>query len=368
MKIIFDQNIFCIQQYGGISRYVYELAQGLTTICKQNVLIIAPFYINQYLKNSLRQFYVLGLPFKKIVGAGRILAIINFIIAFPIIRLMRPDIVHETYYAARRIAPINSKVILTVYDMIDEIFSDHTKIKNTKIIRDKALAVARADHIICISEQTRKDLIEILGVDQSKTSVVYLGFKHLQINNIHFPFVAPMRPYFLYVGDRGGYKNFKRLVEAYASSKKLKSFVIICFGGGEFTAEEKKLFDLTGLSVDLVQQVSGGDHLLASYYKNAFAFIYPSLYEGFGIPPLEAMSFECPVVCSNVSSIPEVVGDAGLMFDPYDSNAIRLAIEQIVDDCTFRDILISRGKERIKHFSWERCSQETLKVYKKVLG
>jgi glycosyltransferase involved in cell wall biosynthesis len=117
-----------------------------------------------------------------------------------------------------------------------------------------------------------------------------------------------------------------------------------------------------------VRQVSGDDNLLAGFYKAAKALVYPSLYEGFGIPPLEAMSFDCPVVCSNVSSIPEVVGDAGLMFDPYDIQSIKSALEKIVIDETLREDLINRGRARIKKFSWERCARETLDVYQKILA
>jgi len=107
--------------------------------------------------------------------------------------------------------------------------------------------------------------------------------------------------------------------------------------------------------------------ILASYYKAASVFVYPSLYEGFGIPPLEAMSFDCPVVCSNVSSIPEVVGNAGEMFDPYDPDSLRMAIENVVDNDELRQTLIIRGRHRIQFFSWERCAQETLDVYRRVL-
>ncbi len=117
-----------------------------------------------------------------------------------------------------------------------------------------------------------------------------------------------------------------------------------------------------------VHHVSGDDAVLAGYYRMASAFVYPSLYEGFGIPPLEAMSFDCPVVCSGVSSIPEVVGNAGEMFDPYDPDSIRMAIERVVSDDALRQTLIARGKERLKLFSWKRCAQETLDIYRRVLS
>jgi len=252
--------------------------------------------------------------------------------------------------------------------MIHERFSDSfSQTDRTSV--EKALAVARADHVICISEQTKRDLIEILGVEASKISVVYLGFNLISHDKPVTITVGQSRPFILYVGNREGHKNFERLLIAYATSIKLKNnFDLICFGGGAFSDKEKALMQQLGVSVDRVSQVSGNDALLAGYYRASSAFVYPSLYEGFGIPPLEAMSFDCPVVCSNLSSIPEVVGDAGEMFDPYDPDSIRVAIERVVDDVQLQEVLISRGRERIKLFSWERCAQETLDVYRKVLA
>ena len=157
------------------------------------------------------------------------------------------------------------------------------------------------------------------------------------------------------------------MLQAYAASPKLsEDFDVICFGGGGFTADEINQFSGLGISGKRIHQLAGDDTVLAEHYRAASVFIYPSLYEGFGIPPLEAMSFDCPVVCSNVSSIPEVVGNAAEMFNPYEVDAIRLAIERVVTDDRLRQTLIERGRERIKVFSWERCARETLDVYRKV--
>jgi glycosyltransferase involved in cell wall biosynthesis len=251
--------------------------------------------------------------------------------------------------------------------MIHEKLRDHFSMADPAS-RKKALAVERADHVICISEQTRQDLIELLGVNPAKTSVVHLGFRLTSQSDSVPESSAQTCPFLLYVGERRGYKNFNGLLQAYATSLMLRNdFDLICFGGGEFTHREKTLLQQLGLSNGNVRQVSGDDALLAEYYRSASAFIYPSLYEGFGIPPLEAMSFNCPVVCSNVSSIPEVVGNAGEMFDPYDLDSMRMAIERVVSDNVLQQTLIARGQERIKLFSWERCAQETLAIYRSIL-
>ena len=145
------------------------------------------------------------------------------------------------------------------------------------------------------------------------------------------------------------------------------NFNLICFGGGEFTKAELTLFKELGLKENQIRQCSGDDQLLARLYTSASVFVYPSLYEGFGIPPLEAMSYKCPVVCSDSSSIPEVVGDAGEFFDPYSIESISLAIERVVESNILSNDLIRKGNDRLKLFSWDKCANETLKVYKSLI-
>ena len=249
--------------------------------------------------------------------------------------------------------------------MIHEIFSDQYY-KKDKTLEQKKFAIKDSDHIICVSKNTQKDLVRILDIDIDKTSVVHLGHslsvrkeKNHDVNE---------RPYLLYVGARDGYKNFSRFVEAYAASPKIKnSFDIIMFGNDVFTKDEVQIFEKLNIKMTNVKAVNGDDAKLANYYRNASLFVYPSLYEGFGIPPLEAMGYGCPVVCSNTSSIPEVVGDAAILFDPYSLDSISNAIETVLTNNHLRSSLISRGFEQIQKFSWKKCADETLDVYKKVL-
>jgi glycosyltransferase involved in cell wall biosynthesis len=139
------------------------------------------------------------------------------------------------------------------------------------------------------------------------------------------------------------------------------------FGGGRLNVQELSLFDKLKISKDSLQQVNGDDATLAGYYKNASLFVYPSLYEGFGIPPLEAMSYGCPVACSNTSSIPEIVGRAAILFDPYSIDSMRDNIISILYNDKIKSSLILRGFKQIKNFSWKKCAIETYKVYKNVL-
>ena len=238
-----------------------------------------------------------------------------------------------------------------------------------KTARYKALAAARADHVICISESTRRDAIEILGLPSEKTSVVYLGFDLMTTAGARAeePVLSAREPYLLYVGNRGGYKNFLRLLEVCGGSPQLKAgYTLICFGGGAFHEDELKTMHRLGLDRGQVTQIGGEDQVLATLYKHAVALIFPSLYEGFGIPPLEAMSYDCPVVCSNTSSIPEVVGEAGEYFDPADTESMCAAIERVVMSESHRQSLIAKGRARLKCFSWDRCAAETLDIYRKL--
>lgn len=368
MKVVYDPQIFSAQAYGGVSRYFCEIASRIAREPSVQVSIIAPMYINAYLEHVPRGL-VSGFRAPKTKHPRMLLRGLSMLIGDWMIRAKAPDIVHETYFFPYGLGPRRARRVLTIYDMIHEKFALNVPHAD-RIARYKALAAARADHVVCISESTRCDAIDILGLRPDKTSVIYLGFEMMNpdrgsIGNLVLP---TNRPFLLYVGNRGGHKNFLSLLEAYATSPQLRAgYGLICFGGGKFNIDELKATQKLGLDSSQVMQFGGGDQLLASLYERASAFIYPSLYEGFGIPLLEAMSYDCPVVCSKTSSIPEVVGDAGAYFDPRDIESMRLAIERVVESDGNRELFIARGHERLKCFSWDRCAAETLDIYTKLI-
>lgn len=367
MRIAFDHQIFGWQEYGGISRYAYELAREMAVNHGEDVNIVSPLYVNQYLKQAPDALKVWGVPFRRIPRTGRVVRAVNSLAVGPLMKWLAPDIVHETYYSFTRLAPRKARVILTVHDMIHERFPGSFNVADPTHL-EKLAAVGRADHVICVSNQTQRDLIELAGVDPAKTSVVYHGFT-LTNTSPQVCEAADGKPYLLYVGNRAGYKNFDGMLRAVATSALLKkNFRIVCFGGGALTRRERVLAAELGYVDGDVVHVSGTDAVLAGLYRGAVAFVYPSLYEGFGIPPLEAMSFDCPVACSKVSSIPEVVGEAGAYFDPSNLESIRSVIETLATDEHQRRQLIERGRERIKEFSWSRCASETLDVYRRTLN
>lgn len=364
MKIAYDSQIFLMQEYGGISRYICSLASLLSHHQGIETKIFAPMHINAYL-SSLPEKLVCGHKIPRIPKTGRLISIVNQIPLRIAINRFCPDIVHETFCNASSSAPKSARTVVTVHDMIHERFPSEFS-KQDRTSECKRIATQRADHVICVSENTRKDLLEFFDLPEDKVSVVYHGIDNL-VQGL-FESVCKNKPYLLYVGQRGSYKNFEGLLRAYASSPWLRNnFDLRCFGGGVFSRDEKKLFDDLKLSDNQLIHMTGNDDKLASTYRDAALFVYPSLYEGFGIPPLEAMSLGCPVACSNNSSIPEIVGDAAEYFDPKSIESIRIAIEKILNSTIRQAKLIDLGRLRFSQFSKDRCAEETLAVYKNLM-
>lgn len=365
MKILYDHQIFC-QEYGGVSRYFVELANNIALYKKKKVTvkINALFFKTNYLTNINKEILFNGFKVPYFKESKVLCFILNSFVS-PILSMRYdPDIIHETYYKSINRKKSRAKKIITVHDMIHELFPAQFS-KRDKTSEQKKYAVNEADHIICISKNTQKDLVDIFNIDIKKTSVIYLGFS-LTSSKINEP-KGLRRPYLLYVGNRDGYKNFIRFVKAYAAPKIKNFFDLVMFGGKRLNDQELSLFDKLKIPRDSLQQVNGDDAMLAGYYKNASLFVYPSLYEGFGIPPLEAMSFGCPVACSNTSSIPEIVGRAAILFDPYSVDSMRDNIISILYNDKIKSSFILKGFKQVKKFSWKKCATETYKVYKSVL-
>lgn len=365
MKIVFDAQIFAEQEFGGISRYFCALATELARTPHIDMNIVAPIHVNGYLR-GISGGIAVGCYMRRLPKTGRMIKALSEALFQPIVSMMRPDIVHETYYSPRPTYNRGIPHVLTVYDMIHERFPGSFP-ANDRVAAHKASAVHRVDHIFCISENTRRDLLEIHGIPEDHISVAYLGYDTLVASSVTAAGLVGDSPYLLYVGGRQGYKNFDGLLRAYAASNWLSTNLrLVCFGGGPFSATEKGLIAELGLSDKKVVQLGGADDRLAALYSSAAAFVYPSKYEGFGIPPLEAMSLGCPVICSNTSSIPEVVGEAGEYFDPADVDSIRDALERVLQSSARRTQLIEFGRLRCKLFSWKRCAQDTMAVYRRL--
>jgi glycosyltransferase involved in cell wall biosynthesis len=363
MKIWFDHQIFSIQRYGGVSRYFVELLRGLRKIDAIEADIIAPAHVNAYLRADDCHFpisFSLAHPKRGMRYRPAITA--------PLFRLANligsPDIIHETHYAlGSEHIPRRTRMVTTCHDMV---FEKHQEWVSGSADRAtlKRKTLDRADSIICISENTKNDLLDIYPALESKVSVIHHGTDHTPAPDT-LDLVLP-KPYLLFVGIRKTYKNFENLLKALGSSKQLReNFQLVCFGGGQFSAEEYQKSKSSGYPPERIHHLAGDDAMLAYLYKHAAAFVFPSLYEGFGMPLTEAMVQGCPIACSDASCFPEICGDAAVYFNGNDIDSMSNAIERLVDSPRQQSSYISKSRSSI--FSWERCAQETFSVYKSII-
>ena len=240
-------------------------------------------------------------------------------------------------------------------------------------------SIRKAKKIITISSSSRNDIIEMYKVNPEKIAVVYPGVKELKTENIKSKSMEDLKekfgissPYILFVGTLQPRKNIVRLVEAFSKLKpeNLKSkdnleLVIVGKRGWQFEEilNSPQKYAVAN-RVKFLDSVSDED--LPSLYKNALCFCLPSLYEGFGLPILEAMQYGCAVATSNVSSLPEAGGDAALYFDPESAEDIAKTLQTLIDDEELRKDLVKKGHEQVKKFSWEKTARETLKILEDV--
>ena len=267
------------------------------------------------------------------------------------------DVLHLTgahvYGEAWRKVVGKKPIVITVHDLIPEIVNHDARIA---AFRRELLDVA--DQVIAVSENTKRDLVRLYGVDEKKVMVVYHGVgREKSKSDIE---VEQRNGYFLFVGGRSGYKNWAWMVRALAPM--LKDGMNLVCTGHPFSCEERRLLRSLGVEERVVQRTVGADDFPA-LYASATAFIYPSRYEGFGLPILDAWAVGCPVVLSRASCFPEIGGDAVEYFELDDAKSLIAAIERAKGKKT-----VEKGRERLKGFSWEKCAAETAAVYRKVAG
>jgi glycosyltransferase involved in cell wall biosynthesis len=366
LRLVYDYQIFASQRYGGISRYFCALARELAAVDGVTARIVAPLHRNEHIR-AMSPRVVTGHYVPPLAKTERAVRALDAML-FPVIAgAWSPDIVHETYYSELPTFPGRVCRVVTVLDMIHERFPQYFP-PGDRTAKAKRCAIHRADRVICISESTRRDLIDIHALREDRVRVVHLGYDRLDAQGLTAIDIVGPGAYLLYVGARNGYKNFLAAAHAYALSPLLAQRMrLVCVGGGAFSMSERRVFAQLGLAEDRVVVVSGNDSALAALYSGAAAFVYPSRHEGFGIPPLEAMSLGCPVVCSNAGSIPEVAGDAAEYFDPGDPAAMSAAIERAALAPGRRSELVALGRLRAEKFSWQRCARETLNVYRELI-
>ncbi|MEP6636533.1 MAG: glycosyltransferase family 1 protein [Acidobacteriota bacterium] len=359
MRVLYDGNVYLIQTAGGVNRYFANLISRLPTNIIPHLTTSQSGEVNYPAHPNLRTH-----KFNRFRPAGLSYRVEKRYFDY-VTATNRFDIAHPTYYTLltrREVKDYRCPIVITVWDMIHELFPAELD-PTGRQADEKRRAVMAADAVICISENTRNDLLEHYSLPENKVKVTHLA-SDLNASLSHGPEPVPSRPYFLYVGRRYGYKNFDGLLKAFAKARSARPEIAVCVVGAPFNEAEQKLLRDLKVADAIDHYGAVGDAHLAKLYRRSVAFVYPSLYEGFGIPPLEAMSCGTAVIASNSSSIPEVVGDGGMLFDPTSVNALADLLLLMTDDESARARLIAKGHERAKAFSWDQTAAQTVEIYR----
>lgn len=367
MRVFYDHQIFCEQSFGGISRYYYELIKGAReTGLFEPILEVAysDNVFSQLLKKDSR--WLTGAKFK---GRKDLVRIINHVQTYFKVRNTVFDIFHPTYFHQSALKNRMGKpMFITVLDMIDEKYHQGQP-KFSQLIRHRSKVIEAADHILAISENTRKDIIAYFNIEPAKVTTIHLG-SSLETSAIEAIGKDPaVKPNILYIGSRKGiHKNFNNYIKGISIIAKLNATHEFIFGGGgEFSSEERDLIAANGLS-DRVKYVAiKQDDDIIRLYKNASILIYPSLYEGFGLPLVEAFSCGTPCATALGSCLEEVGGDAASYFNPLDPEDIAKVSLSLLNDTTKASEQIEKGIERAKLFTWSNTLEQTYAVYSRYL-
>ena len=367
MKILFDHDVFTYQSFGGIARYYSELIRQLEKLEPGCSRLGFKFSNTAYLYDWKldRQFSLRPYPLGNHIWAKQLFFRINRLYFYHAVRKNDFDLLHLTFYPDPAIREMTRKPIaITVHDMTPEIYPDLFP-GGGKWIAAKKFWCRHADLIFTVSDHTITDLLRIFpDIPSEKVHRVYNGggFPPGLTAYLDLP-----ESYLLYVGGRNSYKNFLPMLSALIPVfRKNPSLSLICAGGGSFSGEEKQAIRDAGLSGRILQ-MRPDEAELAQLYQQASAFIYPSLYEGFGIPILEAFSRDVPILLSDRSSLPEIAGDAALYFDPGKPETIAEAVCRIMTDPDLRTDLTRRGRKRLNDFSWERSAREIRNLYRQLI-
>ena len=350
MKVLFDHQIF-YQIIGGASKYFAMMINSLPKGSWETTTLLS---CNTYVR-SLHLFkHSFPYVFR---GQPRVLDFLNKPYTQYVLSKQNYDVFHQTNFGTYCLKDIGMKPMVTTFHDANFLRND----PHPELVKLQEASLRRADMIICVSENTRKDMLSFFDVDEKKTCVVYHG---IDIPDLR---LLPKRrliddDYILYVGRRHRYKNFRRFIEAYAIVIACHPEVKLVCTGDAFNSEECLFMKKLGV-MDNVVLFKADETEMKMLYRDALFFVFPSLYEGFGMPILEAWSCDCPVLLSKASCFPEIAGNAGLYFQPESVDDMADKMEMAFSDEMLRRNLVERGRKRVSKFSWKRCAEEHFAIY-----
>jgi len=365
MKILYDGEIFIRQKVGGINRYFSNLISWLphnyepiiTTLntCESSLPDHANLKLLSYNRFGIKP--------------GRLSYAVEPYYFEMIEKFSSYQIFHPTYHyllTRKKLTKRNKPIVITVYDLLQELFPSFF---DSEEVHFKKAAILAADVIICISENTKKDLIDYYKISEEKIFVTYLAANlNASLTSCMASQISiPKSPYILYVGSRHKHKNFNVLLDSFGVLVKCIDDIKLCVVSHPFQEQELKIIADKGLQSHIKNISYVNDSDLVKLYQNCLCFVYPSIYEGFGIPLLEAMLCKAPVIASCTSSIPEIVGEAGLLFDPMATNELTDRLLFLFNNPAARQSLIAKGIHQASKFSWNKTVNQTLKIYRSLV-
>ena len=369
LRVVFDDEIFTAQYYGGVSRAFTALSEALAKEPGVTSMLPFPLTANRHLAASpVFRGWALG-GGRRIRGLRSLIRPINRRAVVAALARVGADIVHATWYDATlvdRVADI--PLVVTVHDMLPELMPDAVVGTAEAPHGDKLTLLSRARRVVAVSAVTAVDLCRLTGLPEDSVRVIHHGVS----SRLRWQ-PSDGRPadlpdqFLLLVGQRSGYKNFAGVAPSLAQLLRRNSQLhVVCAGGGPLRAEELGPFARFGVA-QRVRQIKADDRRLAACYAHAVAFVFPSLYEGFGMPLLEAMINGCPVICSNRGALPEIGADAAIYFDPAEPDQLVELVEKLCRDRPRAAALAARGLTRAADFSWRRAAAAHAALYRELL-
>jgi glycosyltransferase involved in cell wall biosynthesis len=363
----------------GLGRYTEEVIDNILKIDSVNEYVI---FLR---KDNFNELQIKSGRVKKVLADVRWYSLAEQIKMPYYIWREHLDLIHFPHFNIPIFCP--TKFIVTIHDLILIKFPTLRattlgpfiyRIKNLAYKLIIWLAVKRAQRIIAVSEFTKHDVVKQFKVKPDKIKVIYEGVADLT-HGKNFSFTAGIddrktllgyninKPFLLYVGNAYPHKNLEGLVKVFNNiNQELRDLNLVLVGKEDYFYTRVKEY-ASKLNQQVIFPGYVPDAELEVLYKNALAYIFPSFYEGFGLPALEAMAKGCPVVSSDKASMPEILGEAAIYFNPDDNKEMESQIKKIINDKNLREEIIQKGYEQVKKYSWEECAKNTLEIYNEVI-